>query len=263
VPNALLDGSSVTKQGNTFNVADRLVKMNQNQNVALPYGLNLSTGRFSINLSVNASPVDEALHIQNGTIKVQDGQLLLNNSDIQITTTTGSRGVTYYDGSRQIRAPRWQFVDEQTGPDTITFNGLDGNVDETYLLVYQVFCDGTTEWGLRFNGDAGNNYEMVNANATGADETYNGDDTGAISLMQVPAQFAQAGGDAFAGQMKIFARTGIWRHAVDHHVRDDGGNSEFGIGAGWWRNTGTNITSISIVGDFGATSRFILYKRGK
>jgi hypothetical protein len=230
--------------------------------MTLPYGVDAATGRFTTSVGIGAADPSSGLYVL-GNMRIDTGgTVIAEDSEVRVTTTTDARGITFQTGRRQKTAARWELVSAQSGPDPVAFTGLDGNADVMYLLVYEVRADGGVEWGLQYNSDTGNNYEMIDINTTGAG-AINSDDTGGTGLIRIPAQFVQASGDFYSGELKIFAQSGRRRALINHMLRGDGGNSslEWASGAGWWTNTASNLTRIDIIGNFSAASDFRLYRR--
>jgi hypothetical protein len=273
VPNFLLDSASVTLQGNIFNTTDRLAKLDANSDLTMPFGVAAATGRFTDDVGIGTTNPAEALEIEGGNVLIDGGGLQVSggdaeviNGDVILSTTAGSQAVQFQDGSRQITAPRWEFIETISAADDITFSGLDGNNDDQYLLIFEVYADGNEEWGIVFNGDTGNNYESVNMQQVGQDANITGDDSATQNRIEPIGDIGQGAGDFFMGEMLIFARVNPAaenRTAMYRMVWDDNGNHEFIVGGGRWENVAANITSIGVNGQYTANSRFTLYRRNR
>jgi len=127
------------------------------------------------------------------------------------------------------------------------FTGLNGNVDEEYILKYNIYKNGTGDISfiLQFNGDTGNNY---------AGQVKSFIDTGG-SVTEDPASLSETvlrvGETKFnavnwlSGEMTINPVTGKPRFVQGKSsFMATQAASGFDIFSGFWTNTANNITSI-------------------
>jgi len=150
---------------------------------------------------------------------------------------------------------RWQLVEEVklTSPvSSYTFNNLDGDSDKEYLLFVRIRAQtGTTHnWKMRFNGDSGNNYFYSwHENRAGSCYCgYNNYQNGIVFM------FSDANPQMYMGEVHIFAESGYERMIMSQfsvYWTPDNEIRNVGQRGGGWRNTGSNITSITIFDDGG------------
>ncbi len=162
----------------------------------------------------------------------------LGYAPVSMGTITGGPGTSWQMVSRQVVTA--------ASASTITFSGLNGDVDQVYRLVIKIkhnLAYGTSGILVRPNGDSGANYinSNVYGNSSGPFGSYNSGQTGI---------FIHGGGanqnTISVGEMVLNAETGNPRVAT---VAINQGNSLVSVlWSGTWSNTATNITSLVIEG---------------
>ena len=166
-----------------------------------------------------------------------------------VSTTPVSRKITFQDLSGQITPPAGggglTLVQSQVlsgDVATITFSGLDGDTDRNYLLEFFLECS-TAVSGIfvRPNG--------VTSNLSDARFFAGGNDSSASEW----ELYHQGGSNAarITGSMTIFAAKSI--HGVARNrfsnftiVQEIGGSFLAIVGAGFWNESTTNMTSLVI-----------------
>lgn len=145
-----------------------------------------------------------------------------------------------------------------------TFNNLDGDTDEVYLLVYRIIKNvvAFAQTSLRPNGITTNqqSYDSWFGSFSG---------TGNTTTLLIQSNGTAAVGGVEAGHMWIHAKTGVSRSISGlRNLWDAGGPTNLtSLIAGRWTDTTTNITSLEVVCDqangIGAGSYLRLYKLRK
>ena len=142
--------------------------------------------------------------------------------------------------------------------DTVTFSGLNGDVDGRYLLLAEVKTGsgGAGSFEIQFNGIA-TDLQYIAEAITSTSAFFGGGAGGTVG------QFANVGG---MSRVDIRPRTGFPRRATGYGHSDDAGGamSSGGLGFVTWNETVTNITSLVFKANgankFGIGSIFSLYR---
>lgn len=147
-------------------------------------------------------------------------------------------------------------------------SGLNGDVDKIYLIEFRLVKDaGNCYVAIRLNADNGVNYDWLNfsMNNGGAGQTHAAGDTSAPLHEEIANQML-LGGDYLVGWLKIYALSGVnrrWLYQTGHRRATDS-TMEIDAGVGEWKNSATNITSLTILasaGNIGGANSFIrVYK---
>lgn len=146
----------------------------------------------------------------------------------------------------------WQMIastDLSSSATSYTFSGLDGNVDEEYMVIGRVVTgvSGAASFAIRPNGDGtGANYRFQNdygqSSSAGACAACN--PSAGLGLTYANADTGQI---AF-GRTLIYAKTGGNRAAIGQDVQagSSGGINATETTSSYWLNTSSNITSLQI-----------------
>ena len=120
VPNSSIDGSSITKRGNTFNGSNQLVLLDSNGNLQLPVtgahfsSITVAGGMFGVNAT--SASIAGALRV-NGALTVPSGALTVSAGNINISAgTLNARQSGGSDGGLIA------VFDEDSGEDAVTIN---------------------------------------------------------------------------------------------------------------------------------------------
>ena len=161
----------------------------------------------------------------------------------------------------------WQLVEEKiisTAVQSVTFSGLDGDVDEIYLITASI-KKGSAGGGSFFiqpNSDSGVNYSYqflrgVNVTVSAGRATWTG----------LGFAVAQTTGYQGIGKGILMAKSGVQRHFLAERSGDMTGTTiNDNLEIAWlWSNTGSNITSLlfsdSVANGIGIGSYITLYKK--
>jgi len=146
------------------------------------------------------------------------------------------------------------------GTTTCTFDGLDGDVDEEYIIEGQITTANALnpEISMRINNDSGNNY--IRTGFYQDDAQFNGEHitTSSFRLSIVPTTSITH--QVFTA--KILARTGFMRCIDLKSVGDNTSTTKrMSINLGKWTNTVDNITSITCLCSTTFSGTIRLWKR--
>lgn len=175
----------------------------------------------------------------------------------------GEAGATGAQGAPGVADSGLVFIAEQEVTNevpSVTFSGLDGDVDQIYLL-----------FGRAVGGALGFGDVRLRPNGVTTNQRTIGALSGGTGV--VPSVFSDTGlvvatvgfialGDALDFAATIYAKTGYRRMVLSESMTDIGSMFVTQLG-GSWDDTATNITSLVIAPDsdnFGVGSEFWLYK---
>jgi len=126
---------------------------------------------------------------------------------------------------------------------TLTVNGLNGNADESYMIVAKQINNGSTACGLRIrpNGDSNaSGYTYVALENSGTAWSNTTGDFSALLFL-----YAGSGGECH-GSATLNAKTGSRRFCSAENIDS---RPMRGIHGSWWKDTSTNITSLQFWSD--------------
>jgi len=170
-----------------------------------------------------------------------------------------------------IKGDTWERIYDVTlteAATSLTISGLNGDVDEEYLLESKVVngYNGACSCDLRLNNDSGANYgrqyfyglDSAVTSARATTDTYLGTIGGGAALS-----------DVNLSSLKLFAKTGFVRTAIHSLIAGIITTTarQILLQGSSWNNTADNITSLVIgarqTGGIGVGSSFQLYRKSR
>jgi hypothetical protein len=246
LPNSSIDTSSVTKQGNTFNVADRLVlldasgHLNAPARVAATSGVEGSSGTFTgpitaSSASLTATGAATYSLVTSSGVNVQAGTLTAGG-DVNSAGNVTAAG--------DLAAANFNLVFLAS----TSLNSAGGTISVSFsahrvLVAYLFFPSATLTGiaGVQFNGDTGNNYASSRADAFAAP-------TAGTNASNIALAEANSGTNAHYYHMTIY-NLSTSRKMLNSEGLSDGGAPGTAPTArdakGVWNNTSSNITQIT------------------
>jgi len=230
---------------------DNVIDSGNTGHVITNTNVTFGMGYFGITVPTSAHTVDDdtKLLLHFDSLPFEDFVLGHVVSSVGVGIETGLFGTGFSFGGASTN--------------TIAFDGLNGDIDEEYMLeIYFYTTLSAQQVKLRFNGDAGANYGQQRFYAQSTTTA----GAGLTGQTGINVCFASTNQSAYC-RSRIFAKSGKNRMTVTHLTQADTGTTVDSVEqvSGVWNNQAANLTTITLVttsaGGFDSGTHVTLYRK--